>query len=172
MNRGLRGLQQDADDSRRPLPPRPRQAQRSLRERLTSATPTTGGGWVIYVDGASRGNPGPAGFGVVIYGPDGKERHHLSRYLGRQTNNFAEWSAAIAGVKAAMRLGAQRVILKSDSELVIRQLRGEYKVKDAKLRLLFEQMRDLVQALDSFEAVHVPRGTNTKADVLANLVLE
>lgn len=127
---------------------------------------------VIYVDGASRGNPGPAAIGAVIYDDSGREVHTVSRRIGRATNNEAEYRAAIAGLEAALALGARDVELRMDSELVVRQLQGRYKVKNPSLRRLFGRLKDLQWRFASFQVRHVRREGNRRADALANEALD
>jgi len=120
---------------------------------------------IIYTDGASSGNPGPMGLGVVIY-RDGFRVEELSEYLGIGTNNMAEYTAVIRALETAHQMKEHEVHLKSDSQLVIRQLTGEYKVKDAKLKPLKRKIDKLCHGLDvRFE--HVPREKNKEADALS-----
>ena len=126
------------------------------------------GKWVIYTDGASRGNPGPASIGAVVYDESGRELHTVSRRIGRATNNEAEYRAAIAGLEAALALGARDVELLMDSELVVRQLDARYKVRNPSLRRLFGRVKDLQWRFASFRVRHVRREQNRRADQLAN----
>jgi ribonuclease HI len=126
------------------------------------------GTWVIYADGASRGNPGPASIGAVVYDESGRELHTVSRLIGRATNNEAEYRAAIAGLEAALALGARDVELLMDSELVVRQLDARYKVRNPSLRRLFGRVKDLQWRFASFRVRHVRREQNRRADQLAN----
>ena len=130
------------------------------------------GRWIVYSDGASRGNPGPASIGAVVYGPSGREAHTVSRRIGRATNNEAEYRAAIAGLEAALALGARDVELVMDSELVVRQLNMRYKVRNPALRRLFGRIKDLQWRFASFEVRHVRREENQRADELANLAFD
>jgi ribonuclease HI len=129
-------------------------------------------GWTVSSDGASRGNPGPAAIGAAICDPSGREAHTVSRRIGRATNNEAEYQAAIAGLEAALALGAHRVTLLMDSELVVRQLDFRYRVRNPRLRPLFERLVDLGRRFESFEARSVPRERNKRADQLANQALD
>ncbi len=124
--------------------------------------------WVIYSDGASRGNPGPSSIGAVVYDGSGRELHTVSRRIGRATNNEAEYRAAIAGLEAALALGARDVELRMDSELVVRQLNQMYKVRNPSMKRLFGRVKDLQWRFDSFEVRHVRREKNSRADGLAN----
>jgi ribonuclease HI len=123
---------------------------------------------IVSCDGASRGNPGPAGFGVQITDERGTVVAELAEWLGETTNNVAEYTAAREGLRRAAELGARRVRLRSDSQLLIEQLSGRYKVKAAHLRPLYQE---IVAAMAGFDAVtleHVPRERNREADRLAN----
>ncbi len=123
---------------------------------------------IVYTDGAARGNPGPAGIGVVIKAPDGKTLRQIAQAIGRRTNNQAEYEAVIAGLRAAAALRAQQLTLRLDSELVARQLRGEYKVKSSDLILLYNRARALMSKFSRMRIEHVPRSRNAAADRLAN----
>ena len=126
---------------------------------------------LAYSDGASRGNPGPAAIGAVIYDPDGREVYRLARRLGTATNNEAEYRAAIAALEAALALGASRVELRMDSELVVRQMSGRYRVRNPRLARLHARMLALRQRFDELGVRHVPRSENKLADALANEAL-
>lgn len=128
--------------------------------------------WVVYADGASRGNPGPASIGAAIFNPDGNEAHAVSERIGHTTNNDAEYRAAIAGLEAALALGARNVELRMDSELVVRQLLGHYRVRNPRLKPLFGRLLELRRQFDVFAVNHVPRTLNKRADQLANLALD
>lgn len=130
------------------------------------------GNWVIYTDGASRGNPGPASIGAAVYDESGREIHTVSRRIGRATNNEAEYRAAIAGLEAALALGARDVDLRMDSELVVRQVNMRYKVRNPSLRRLFGRVKDLQWRFASFQVRHVRREENSRADTLANEALD
>ena len=128
--------------------------------------------WVVYSDGASRGNPGHASIGAAVYDGSGREVHAVSRRIGHATNNEAEYRAAIAGLEAALALGARDVELVMDSELVVRQLNMRYKVRNPSLRRLFGRIKDLQWRFASFEVRHVRREQNRRADELANLAFD
>ncbi len=130
------------------------------------------GKWVVYTDGASRGNPGPASTGAVIYDDSGREVHTVSNRIGRATNNEAEYRAAIAGLEAALALGVRDVELRMDSELVVRQLDSRYKVRNPALQRLFGRVKDLQWRFASFQVQHVRREQNRRADELANEALD
>ncbi|HEU4758664.1 MAG TPA: ribonuclease HI family protein [Dehalococcoidia bacterium] len=131
-----------------------------------------GGEWLIYSDGASRGNPGPAAIGAVIFDETGRQVHTVSRRIGHATNNEAEYQAAIAGLEAALALGARRVELRMDSELVVRQLGFRYRVRNPRLKRLFDRVKDLERRFESFRAAAVPRAQNRQADAQANRALD
>lgn len=124
------------------------------------------------VDGASRGNPGEAGCGAVIVDEKGKVVQELSRYLGRTTNNVAEYEGLLMGLEELRRLGATNIRVQSDSELLVRQLNGQYRVRDAKLKGLFERAVALLRSFCSHRIVHVRRENNQLADRLANRGIE
>lgn len=122
----------------------------------------------IQIDGASRGNPGPSGAGVVLSDSRGKKLKELSVYLGESTNNVAETCALILGLQEALRLGSLKVSVLTDSELLARQVTGEYRVKDKQLQWLHALIRNLTEAFDQFKIQHIPREENRAADRLAN----
>lgn len=126
---------------------------------------------VINTDGASRGNPGPAAIGVTIKDEQGKLIAAISQAIGRATNNQAEYRAIIVALEQATRLGTQQVELFSDSELVIRQINGRYRVKNVALQPLYQQVKQLQSQFKSFTITHIPREENTEADSLANKAL-
>jgi len=128
--------------------------------------------WTVHADGASRGNPGPASIGAVVYDPSGREAHAVSKRIGRATNNEAEYQAAIAGLEAALALGARDVALRLDSELVVRQLEFRYKVRNPRLKPFFARLLELRRRFDEFEVTSIPRAQNKRADQLANLALD
>jgi ribonuclease HI len=120
------------------------------------------------VDGAARGNPGEAGCGAVICDERGAVVKQLSRYLGRATNNVAEYEALLMGLEAVIKLGQKRIRIQSDSQLLVRQLNGEYRVKDEKLKRLCQKAIALLRQFEGYRIVHVPRAENKPADRLAN----
>ncbi len=124
------------------------------------------------IDGASRNNPGPAAYGVVIRDPRGEIVARLKKYIGRMTNNVAEYYALIAALDYAQSQGIRALRVESDSELLVKQMRGQYKVKHADLRPLFERAKKMSQALESFRIEHVYREQNREADALANEALD
>jgi ribonuclease HI len=124
------------------------------------------------IDGASRGNPGPASYGVVARTATGEPLASLSKRLGRSTNNYAEYQALIAALEYALKNGHGRVEIRSDSELLVRQMSGSYKVKSPILLPLHQRARQLAQQLERFHIRHVPREENREADRLANEALD
>ncbi len=126
----------------------------------------------IFVDGASKGNPGPSGAGAVALDPSGRELFSISRFLGVRTNNEAEYLALIEALKKAKEFGIKRIIIKSDSQLLVKQLKGEYKVKAGNLIPLATMVKGLLSGFESWEVVHIPRNENRKADHLANLAIK
>jgi ribonuclease HI len=124
------------------------------------------------IDGGSRGNPGPASYGVVIRDPRGEVVAKLKKYIGRMTNNVAEYYGLIAALDYAQSHGIRALRVESDSELLVRQIRGQYKVKSAELRPLFERARKMAQTFASFKIEHVYREQNAEADTLANEALD
>lgn len=127
---------------------------------------------ILRTDGASRGNPGHAAAGVVIEREDGTTRATGKLYLGVMTNNQAEYRALILGLTAVARFQPAAVRVCMDSELIVRQMNGEYRVRDESLRPLYEEARQLVAALPAVSFIHVPRGQNALADKLANQALD
>lgn len=137
------------------------------------ARPEASAGWfVAHCDGGSRGNPGPAGYGAVIEDTGGQVAARLSEFLGRQTNNYAEYSGLLAVLKWALENGARRLRVVSDSELLVRQMKGWYKVKSPGLRPLWEEAQRLALKLEAFEMRHTLRGGNKEADRLANEAMD
>jgi ribonuclease HI len=126
----------------------------------------------LQFDGGSRGNPGPAGIGVVLRAADGTPLVTLGRYIGKATNNVAEYSALITGLEEARRLGARRIVIRGDSELIIKQMRGEYRVKHPDMKALYEQAQDLVGQFEAVTIEHNLRHKNELADKLANLAMD
>ena len=122
----------------------------------------------ICTDGASQGNPGPAAIGATIKDEQGKLIGRISQSIGIATNNQAEYRAIIAALEEATRLGAKQVDISSDSQLVVRQINGEYRVKKAALKPLYQQVKKLQSSLDGSTITHIPRQQNKEADNLAN----
>lgn len=126
----------------------------------------------IHVDGASRGNPGPAGIGVVIEDEQGITKARISGYIGETTNNQAEYRALIMGLREAAKLKAEHVDIRTDSKLLAEQVQGNYRVRNANLRLLFQQVKQLLADFESFTITFIPRYQNATADALANKALD
>lgn len=123
---------------------------------------------IVACDGASRGNPGPAGIGVQICDDDGTVVAEIARGLGVATNNQAEYTAVLEGLKRSLELGATEVTVRSDSRLLVEQLSGRFRVKNPTLRRLHKEVRDVAAGLGRVRYEHVPRERNTEADRLAN----
>jgi ribonuclease HI len=129
--------------------------------------------WIFaHCDGGSRGNPGPSGFGAVITDPDGKPLAELAEFLGIRTNNFAEYSGLLAVLEWALQNGHLRVKVVSDSELLVKQIQGKYKVNSPDLKPLWQTARDRIAKLDAFEITHALRHKNKAADALANQAMD
>ncbi|MGE4559353.1 MAG: ribonuclease HI family protein [Desulfobulbus sp.] len=135
--------------------------------RTASAEPVAGC-CRLFTDGASRGNPGQAGAGAVLLSPDGEEVVALSVYLGTCTNNVAEYRALLLGLDEALRCGCGELAIALDSELIVRQIQGRYKVKNETLLPLFQQVQQRLARLSKWSITHVPRAQNSRADQLAN----
>lgn len=121
----------------------------------------------IYIDGAAKGNPGPAGIGVILC-HDGNVIKNISRHIGNTTNNVAEYTALIYALQEALMLKVSKIKVWTDSELLYKQLQGQYKVKHQNLKPLFEQLQHLLKGFASFEIQHIPREQNRGADKLAS----
>lgn len=155
-----------------------------LREMLgtqpeDSTAPQSGAGTaddhdelVIRTDGGSRGNPGPAAIGVVLEDSSGEEVMAWGDYIGRTTSNVAEYSALIAALEKALELGAERVRVFADSQLLTRQINGRYRVKSDRLKPLYNQVTSLLDRFDKWNVKHVRRNKNKRADGLANEALD
>jgi ribonuclease HI len=134
--------------------------------------------FTIHSDGGARGNPGPAGAGVMIRDELGNSVASVSKFLGTQTNNFAEYESVILGFEALMKLvppaklASTDVVVKMDSELVVKQMRGEYKVKNSVLKEQKVLLAQIVTAFKSVSFMHVPREENSDADALANAAMD
>ena len=122
----------------------------------------------IYTDGGSRGNPGPSGIGVVILDSNRKKIKESFKYIGETTNNIAEYSALVSGLEEAVAFKATDIVIYLDSELLTKQLNGEYKVKDANMKILFDKSLGLLKKFNSFEIKHIERVKNKEADKLVN----
>jgi probable phosphoglycerate mutase len=132
-----------------------------------------GTGWfTAHCDGGARGNPGPAGYGAVVQDPEGQVVARLSEFLGHQTNNYAEYKGLLAVLTWALANGARRLRVFSDSELMVRQMKGIYKVKNTGLRPLWEEAQRQSRQLTAFDMRHTLRGGNKEADKLANAAMD
>jgi ribonuclease HI len=131
-----------------------------------------GSAYIANIDGAARGNPGPASYGVVLRKPDGSPHESLGKYIGRTTNNVAEYYALIAALDYAAAHGIRNLRVESDSQLIVNQIKGIYKVKHPDLRPLHERARKQAAGLESFQIQYVPRERNRDADALANAALD
>ena len=127
---------------------------------------------IAHSDGGARGNPGPAGYGVVLQDQSGRKVAHLSEYLGHQTNNFAEYQGLIAALEYALLHGPKALKLISDSELLVRQIKGIYKVKNPTLKDLHGRAKELIAQLEWFSIGHALRENNREADRLANEAMD
>jgi len=151
---------------------RPEALQEVFREAADLFREPGEGFWRLHCDGASRGNPGPAGAGMVLFDPQGRLQANKGRYLGETTNNVAEYQALLLGLEEAHRLGVKQLRVLADSELMVKQLNGRYRVKAPHLVPLW---REALQALKKFEAwaiAHVPREENQLADEAANRAID
>ncbi|MGO8704363.1 MAG: ribonuclease HI family protein [Candidatus Brocadiia bacterium] len=136
------------------------------------ARPPKPGRLILCTDGGSRGNPGPAGFGAVLLDDSGRVVRELSEFIGRATCNEAEYRALIAALEAARELGARDLLIRADSQLLVRQLGGQYKVRSRSLMPLVLRARRMLEEFASWEAEHVPREMNSRADALANEAMD
>jgi probable phosphoglycerate mutase len=152
---------------KRATKPRPHSAAGLFQEPERPA-----GVYTAFVDGAARGNPGPASYAVIVRAPDGSTAFQIGKYLGRATNNVAEYYGLIGALDYAQSQHISRLAVRSDSELMVRQMQGRYKVKSADLRPLHERAQKLARTLAHFDIAHIPREQNSEADQLANLALD
>lgn len=157
----------------RPAEPRPVH-WKGMTETLFPAmdAPAAEGWHTAHCDGGSRGNPGPAGFGAVIQDPAGQVVARLSEYLGRQTNNYAEYQGLLAVLAWSLEHGVRQLRVVSDSELMVKQMKGQYKVASPVLRPLWEEARRRAKRIERFEMRHTLRGGNQEADRLANEAMD
>ena len=127
---------------------------------------------MLCTDGASRGNPGPAGAGAIITDEKGATLTEKAVYLGEATNNQAEYQALLIGLQEAVKLAPARLIVRMDSELIVKQLKGEYRVRNRDLQPLHTRARELMEQLNDVKVMHVPREENVYADRLANQAID
>ncbi|NIO17711.1 MAG: reverse transcriptase-like protein [Deltaproteobacteria bacterium] len=128
--------------------------------------------YFLYIDGASRGNPGKSGAGYVVKNVKGEEVGSGSRYIGIQTNNYAEYTALLHGLELSCEIGIRDVEILSDSQLLVRQLQGEYKVRSPNIDPLYRRALKLLENFNSATIVHIDRERNREADQLANLAID
>jgi ribonuclease HI len=126
----------------------------------------------VFSDGAARGNPGPAGAGAVVLDPKGRVLARVGKFLGKQTNNVAEYEGLLLGLSRAKELGAREVEVRADSLLLIRQLEGAYQVKNAALKALHAKAKELLRSFDRVDLRHIPREENTLADEMSNRAID
>jgi ribonuclease HI len=127
---------------------------------------------VLYADGACRGNPGPAGSGAALVNEEGHVVAEAMRHLGRGTNNIAEYTALIIGLEEAERHNVEDIEIRMDSKLVVEQMNGKWRVRDAKLRPLADRARELLARFPHWRICHIPRDQNAVADLLANRAID
>jgi ribonuclease HI len=157
------------------MPYRPFPEKTSFRSKEFFGGPnlsTPFGYLVAHIDGGARGNPGPAGYGAVIEDEMGRPVVELSDFLGKQTNNYAEYSALLAALSYANKHGFKALKVYSDSELMVKQISGQYKVSNPSLKELHTRAVKLIEDLEAFEINHVPREKNREADWLANRAMD
>ena len=150
----------------------PKKKTAGSEDLFASSSESSADSIVAYIDGGSRGNPGPAGYGVAINDAAGRRIAELSDYLGVQTNNFAEYSGLLAALEYAVKHGHKALKVVSDSELLVKQMRGEYKVRNETLQQMAHEARELIRRLESFQIRHVLREQNREADGLANQAMD
>lgn len=156
-----------------PIRPFPEETNFRSKEFIGGANMNTPFGYLVaHIDGGARGNPGPAGFGVMIEDEAGRPVAELSEYLGKQTNNYAEYSGLLAALTYALKHGFKALKVFSDSELMVKQIRGQYKVKNPALQELHAKASRMIDDMEAFEINHVLREKNRNADRLANLAMD
>ncbi|HUI83183.1 MAG TPA: ribonuclease HI family protein [Candidatus Binatia bacterium] len=156
-----------------PIRPFPAKSRYHSQEFIGGAITSLDQGYLLaYIDGGARGNPGPAGYGVVFEDEVGRPVAELSEFLGGQTNNYAEYSGLLAALNYTLRHGFKALKVVSDSELMVKQIVGEYKVSSPALKELHERAMKLIDQLECFEISHVPREKNRQADRLANVAMD
>ncbi|MHA7633206.1 ribonuclease HI family protein [Corallococcus sp. M7] len=186
--RAFRGLTREhlgqlLDEAAEQLGGGPREAEAPASEPTSESTtsgievvtPAAGGALNrvrVYSDGAARGNPGPAGAGAVVTNTEGAVVARLGKFLGHQTNNYAEYMGLLIGLQHAKSLGAREVEVFADSELLIRQLGGKYQVKSPTLKPLFQEAQKLLATFGKVKLAHVPRAQNAEADEMSNRAID
>jgi ribonuclease HI len=155
-----------------PFRPDPAQSRFRSSEFQSSSRNAPQNYLVAHIDGGSRGNPGPSGYGVVIEDEVGRPVAELSEFLGKQTNNYAEYSGLLAALSYALKQSSKALKVVSDSELLVKQIRGQYKVNNPGLKELYVQATRMIGQLEWFEIGHVLREKNREADRLANVAMD
>jgi ribonuclease HI len=156
-----------------PIRPFPEKTKFRSKEFIGGPNISTPFGYLVaHIDGGARGNPGPAGYGVVVEDEAGRPVAQLSAFLGSQTNNYAEYSGLLAALSYALRHGFTALKVYSDSELMVRQINGQYKVNHPVLKELHGKAIRMIEDLEAFEINHVLREKNREADRLANLAMD
>ncbi len=154
------------------MPPRKKTPELKTQELFGAPVISSPGEYLVaHIDGGARGNPGPAGYGVVVEDSRGRPVAELCQYLGHRTNNFAEYSGLLAALEYATSHHSALKVL-SDSELLVKQLKGQYKVRHPELRQLYERAQSLIRRLEWFQVEHVRREQNREADRLANQAMD
>jgi ribonuclease HI len=138
----------------------------------TALPPVVPGQWLVYVDGAARGNPGPAAAGICLVDPEGRPIRRIGKTLGRLPNNQAEYQALLIALDLAASHAPPSLLVRMDSELVVRQMTGRYRVKDPVLQRLHARAEAMIRTIGTVRFEHVPRSLNAEADRLANLALD
>jgi ribonuclease HI len=146
--------------------------QAMFQEVADSYQARQSGYWRLFCDGASRGNPGPAGAGAVLLNPSGHPQGQAVRFLGQATNNTAEYQALLLGLELAREKGARRLQVFSDSQLLVEQINGGYQVKSPHLKPFWRQAMNMLQKFEAYAISHIDRAMNTEADRLANQAID
>ena len=151
--------------------PRGRTAMHRTKSEPPTDAPRERGAAVVYVDGASRGNPGPSAVGAIVYSSSGEEVLSVAKKIGHATNNVAEYRAVLEGMRLARELRVREITIRLDSELVARQLAGQYRIRNADLEALAREVSEEARRFERCRFEHVPREQNKSADRLANEAL-
>ena len=156
-----------------PIHPFPEKSSFRSKEFFGGPNLSTPFGFLVaHIDGGARGNPGPAGFGAILEDEMGRPVVELSNYLGKQTNNYAEYSGLLAALSYVTKHGFKALKVYSDSELMVKQITGQYKVSNPSLKELHARAMRMIEDLEAFEINHVPREQNREADWLANRAMD
>ncbi len=151
------------------------QMKKGTKPRHSFKEPATPGSqftYSLYTDGASRGNPGEAGAGIILKNSSGRTVRRMRKYLGSMTNNQAEYNALLLGLNLARMSGVKNLSVYLDSELIVRQVNGEYRVKNPEIKPLYRKVLQMLQEFDKINILHVPREMNGEADSLANQAID